>query len=81
MKAKLEFDLNEPDERIEHLRCVKSLDLALATYDFINLLSEIRKKEDAMDKDMTAKQLKNFIDRRINEIIEDNNINIHELIN
>ena len=80
MKAKLEFDLDNQDERMEHLRCVKSLDLALAVHDFSNLISTIRRLEDNMKKDMTSRQLKDFIDRKINEILEDNNINIHELV-
>lgn len=80
MIGTLTFNLENPDERMQHLRCVKALDLALATYDFINLMSAIRAKEDNLNKDMTARQLKDFIDRRINEIIEDNNINIHELV-
>ena len=33
MKAILEFDLEEIGDREEHLRCVKSLDLALALWD------------------------------------------------
>jgi hypothetical protein len=30
MKANLEFDLNDPDDKQAHLRCVKALDMALA---------------------------------------------------
>ena len=33
MKAKLKFDLTDPDDREEHLRCVKSLDMAMALFD------------------------------------------------
>ncbi len=29
MKATLEFNLNDPDDRREHLRCVKSTDMAI----------------------------------------------------
>jgi len=29
MKATLEFDLNDPDDRMAHFRCVKSLDMAI----------------------------------------------------
>ena len=32
-KAILKFDLNDPDDRIEHLRCIKSLDLAMALWE------------------------------------------------
>ena len=33
MKAKLTFDLNDPDDRLEHERCVKSLDIALVLWE------------------------------------------------
>lgn len=36
MKAKLEFDLNDPDDRQAHLRCVKSLDMALALFEILH---------------------------------------------
>ena len=35
-KATLEFDLNEPDDVLAHLRAVKSLDLALALWDIVH---------------------------------------------
>jgi hypothetical protein len=49
MKAQLTFDLNDPDDKIEHLRCVQSYDLCTAVYDFIH---NTRKKltEKALDK-------------------------------
>ena len=36
MIAKLEFDLDEPSDRAAHMRCVKSLDMALALLDMGN---------------------------------------------
>ena len=33
MKAKLEFDLTDIDDRMEHLRAIKSLDMALTLWD------------------------------------------------
>jgi len=35
MKATLTFDLDEPDDKIEHLRCVQSSELYSAVFDFI----------------------------------------------
>lgn len=34
MKAKLEYDLNEPDDSMAHLRAVRSLDIALVLWEF-----------------------------------------------
>ena len=33
MRAVLEFDLSNEDDNIEHHRCIKSLDMALALWD------------------------------------------------
>ena len=35
-KAIIEFDLSDPDERMEHLRCIKSLDMALAIWKLVS---------------------------------------------
>ena len=34
-KATLTYDLNDPDDRIEHLRAVKATDMALVIWDFV----------------------------------------------
>jgi hypothetical protein len=36
MKAILEFNLDDADDRIAHLRCVKSLEMALAMWEYNN---------------------------------------------
>ncbi len=33
MKAILEFDLNEHDDKMSHLRCVKSLNMAIVLFE------------------------------------------------
>ena len=33
MKAKLEYDLDNPDDKIAHMRCVKATDMALMLWD------------------------------------------------
>ena len=33
MKAKLEFDLTDFDDKLEHLRCVKSTDMAMVLWE------------------------------------------------
>ena len=33
MKATLEFDLDNPDDKMEHMRCVKATDMALMLWD------------------------------------------------
>jgi hypothetical protein len=36
MKAKLEFDLDDFDDRMSHERCVKALDMALVLWEITN---------------------------------------------
>ena len=36
MKATLEFDLNDQDDRMAHFRCVKSLDMAIALFEILH---------------------------------------------
>jgi len=36
MKATLEFDLDNPEDRMAHLRCVKSLEMACALFEIVN---------------------------------------------
>lgn len=78
-KAILEFDLNEPDDRMEHLRAVKSLSLASAIWDITH--NTKKGLEWAMEgKEMDKYEVLDMVFDKIYEILEDNNINIEELI-
>jgi hypothetical protein len=41
MKAALQFNLDNEDDRMAHFRCVKSLDMALAMWEFAGALRNI----------------------------------------
>jgi len=45
MKAKLEFDLNDQEDVMAHLRCVKALDMAIALWKIKQLAMNIEKYE------------------------------------
>jgi len=68
MEAILKFNLDEPDDRMAHFRCVKATDMAIVLFEIQHNLR--RKCEDSTDK----------IFEKINELIEDHNINLDELI-
>ena len=71
MKAILEFDLNEPDEREEHLRCVRALDLCLVLWDFDQILrSEIKYN----DKDWQE------VRDKLTEIMDEHGVNLDDLM-
>jgi len=85
MKAILEFDLNDPDDRMSHLRCVKSLEMALALWEIrMNLRKYSERTAEAKEFTNEESDVFNGIDivlERIHEIFEENNIDVEELIN
>jgi hypothetical protein len=70
MKAKLIFDMDEPEDVIAHLRCTKALDMALALWDFSNKLRSISKYGSG-DED---------ISQEFYNILEEYNINLEKLV-
>ena len=50
MKAILEFDLNEHDDQVAHLRAIKALDMALVLWDMDQYLRGLIKHGDLDDK-------------------------------
>ena len=83
MKATLSYNLNDPDDRMAHLRAVKSLDMASALFDITrNLRKKLERRFE--DIDNTNNDVFDGIDSvfdEIYDILEDNNIDIDELIN
>jgi len=73
MKAILEFNLDEPDDRMAHLRCIKSTDMAIVLFDIVY---NLRKEIENIDTD---EKLNLFYDK-LNAIMEEQGINIDELI-
>jgi hypothetical protein len=82
MKATLSYNLNDPDDRMAHLRAVKSLDMASALFDITrNLKKQVeRKYEDDTTEYDSFDVIQDVFDR-IYEVLSDNNIDIDELIN
>lgn len=85
MKGILEFDLNDSDDIMSHLRCVKSTDLALALWDIyynlpkrIETTFELTETEESKDRDHQIMEiLNNFIQNSLTNrgIILDDIIN------
>jgi hypothetical protein len=75
MKATLQFNLEDEDDRMAHFRCVKSLDMALAMYEFAESLRGIvDTSEDGkwIDEDVVWKAW--------GEVLEKRGISLDELI-
>ena len=68
MKAKLEFDLEDIDDIMSHLRCVKSLDMALTLFKIQGIIRD-KWEFNAVE-----------IQKQINEAFEEYDINLEDLI-
>lgn len=87
MKAELKFDLNDFDDKIAHLRAIKSLDLSLVLWE---LTSNSRKSIESSVENLSDTHSQEYIDgyyegvnkvfERIYELLDENNISIDELI-
>jgi len=75
MKAVLEFNLDDVDDRYAHKRCTKSLDMALVLFELLH--NSYRKLE--YEKDIDEKTL-NIVFNHFNELMEERNIMLDDLI-
>lgn len=80
MKAKLEFDLNDPDDRMEHMAAVKASDMAQLLWNIrFNLRRNIYDEVDNMNDDKDYNSGVELALAHINELFDRYNINIEEL--
>ena len=78
-KAKLEYDLNDLDDRMAHFRAVKSLDMSIVLFEFLyNSRKELRYRLE--EKDMSAYDAIDMVFDKFRDLLDENNINVDELI-
>jgi hypothetical protein len=78
-KAKIEYDLNEPDDVMAHKRAVKSLDMALVLW----TITHNTKKglEWSMEgKEMDKYDALEMVFEKIYEIMSEHNVSLDDLI-
>jgi len=68
MKATLEFDLEDRYDRMAHLRCVKSLDLALDIFNVKEEISRLYKREEITEHVFDS--LHSVLEVALEELIE-----------
>ena len=78
MKAKLEFDLDDFDDRMAHMCCVKASDMASILFE----MSTNARKRITMGSEYGEEYYKGVDDvfNKLRELMEEHNINIDELI-
>lgn len=79
MKAELHFNLDDYDDKIEHLKCVQASDLCSAVWEFLN---NTRKEltNNALNQKLDVDDAVNLVYKTFWEILEERNINIDKLI-
>ena len=81
-KAILKFDLNDFDDRIAHLRAVKSLDLSMAIWDILQLRKTMERRfENAENANNDVFDGIDAMSDGISEILDEHGIKIDDLIN
>jgi len=81
MKAKLIFNLDNPDDVTQHLRAVKSLDLAIAIDDILQLRKKLERRftyENNTNNDVFD-GIQEYADE-VCKILDERGINIDELL-
>lgn len=75
MKAKLIFDLNDEDDIMSHMRCAKSLDMALLIFSFPGKL------RDLVDRSEDGKYIdEELVFQAWQECLDDYKIDINDLV-
>ena len=77
MEAILKFDLNDIDDKLSHLRCVKSLNMACLLFDIQNTIRRCLKYRE-LTKEQT--EIIEKIQTEINEKSECYDINLENLL-
>jgi hypothetical protein len=78
MKAKLEFDLDDFDDRMAHMRCVKSTHMAIV----LSEMTSNARKRITMGSEYGEEYYKGVDDvfNKLRELMEENNLDMDELI-
>ena len=79
MKAVLKFDLEDPDDRMAHLRCVESTNMALVLWNF-NYNTVKTAENEIAEKKLDAYQTLDYLMQRFRDLLEEEGILIDELV-
>jgi hypothetical protein len=78
MKAKLEFDLDDFDDRMAHERCVKATDMALVLWELNN--NSYRTITNGYDEDDGYHKGVDAVYEKLRELLDEHGINPDKLI-
>jgi hypothetical protein len=83
-KARLEYDLNDTDDAMAHMRAIKSLDMALALweirYNTKKSIGYALEGKDLKGESVSNYEVLDMVYERIYEILDEHNIKMDDLI-
>lgn len=77
MESTIKFDLNDPESRLDHLRCVKALDMALVLWEVQSNLKREFEHQDMSDESWDKVEQ---VFERISELLEIHDVRIDKLV-
>jgi len=80
MKAQLNFDMDDPDDRMDHLRCVKSLDMALVLWELNCNSKKGFENKISLSPEMNAYDVLDMIFEEFRSLLDEHDINVDKLV-
>ena len=83
MKATIEFNLSDPDQAMEHYRCIKSTDLALVLWELASSRKSVERIIDAAreeDKNIDAYDGADLVYEKLHALMQEYGVFIDKLI-
>ena len=84
MKATIEFNLSDPDEAMEHYRCIKATDLALVLWELSSSKKSVDRMIDAAredDKNIDAYDGADLVYDKLFALLEEHGVFLDKIIN
>lgn len=80
MKAILEFDMSDFDDRMDHLRMIKSDSLAIFIHSLVYNTKKDIENIIENNNEISKYDVLELVFKKINDLLEVNNINVDEII-
>lgn len=83
MKATIEFNLSDPDQAMEHYRCIKATDLALVLWELASSRKSVERIIDAAreeDKNIDAYDGADLVYEKLHALMQEHGVFIDKLI-
>lgn len=82
MKATLKFNIEDPEDRMAHLRCVKATDMAIALFEIVyNIRKTTKARIENTKENISTYDAVDLTLEAVVEVLTEHGIDVDELIN